>query len=217
MIICTSLSPNHACAENQEQAVQSWKRFGKCYSLNHPDEQIKSNGIIALSTLKTMQSVLCKPLVNINAFFDFALKNDTDLLLINSDIVLTNLPTFRADGITAINRYDYTNTFDDAQFFQAGFDAFYIPKQFLTIFPPSPYALGSPWHDYWIPKRVMQRGIPVYLASGFAYHKIHNTQYNDAEWFRMGEYFKWEFGLSGTVPQVATETITEIRSKLIET
>jgi hypothetical protein len=214
MVIATSLSPNHICNNNQAQAIQSWQKFGKCYSLNHPSEIINS-GITALKTLKTVQSILGKPLVNINAFFDFALKNDRDLLLINSDIVLTDLPKFKQDGITAINRYDYTNTFEDSQFFQAGFDAFYIPKQFLTIFPPSVYALGSPWHDYWIPKRAMEQNIPLYLAHGFAYHKVHNTQYNDAEWFRMGEYFKWEFQLQGTVPEIASRTIGEIRSKLI--
>ena len=212
MEIVTSLSPNHSCKENQIDAIHSWKGFGRCYSLNHPKEiPLLSYDIEFIDTLRTVESIVGKPLININSILDFA---KDDLLYINSDIILKDLPAFKQDGITILSRYDYNQDISEGVLFPHGYDAFYIPKQFLHVFPPSIYALGAAWHDYWIPKWCILKGIPLYYPQGrFAFHKIHPVQYSQTEWLRIGEYFRWEFQLPKelTIPQIATKTIQEIR------
>ena len=100
MIIVTSLSPHHSCKANQSTAIASWKQYGECYSLNNPAEipLLKDYDIEIIPTGRTVHPILNKHLININSILDFA--NDRDLLYVNSDIILKNLPTFKQDGIT---------------------------------------------------------------------------------------------------------------------
>jgi hypothetical protein len=118
-----------------------------------------------------------------------------------------------------LSRYDYTNSFDDGKIFNNGFDVFFIPKQLLHIFPPSIYAMGAAWWDYWIPYRAMLAGIPVYWPQGkYAFHKLHPTQYSQDEWNYLGEYFRWEFKLNKKlmIGQIATATLLHIQTKAIK-
>lgn len=212
MVIISSLSPTHSCKDNQINAIASWKQYGECYSLNHPKEKPLLDYDIAIKeTNSTVEPLFGKPLININSILNFA---TDDLLYVNSDIILKDLPVFKQDGITILSRYDYEEDISKATLFAAGYDAFYIPKQFLHVFPPSIYALGAAWHDYWIPKWCILKGIPLYYPTGkFAFHKVHPVQYSMLEWIRIGEYFRWEFQLDKalTIPQVATATINQIR------
>jgi hypothetical protein len=222
MIIVTSLSPNHSNKENQINAIESWKQYGPCYSMNNGKEreQLESlyNGINFIKTERTLQQLIGKPLVNINAMIDYAKDSHNDLLLINSDIILSSLPDLKEDGITIFSRYDYSESFEDAKMFVFGFDVFYIPYKFLNLFPPSIYSLGAAWHDLSTPYRAMLNSIPVYYPEQkYAYHKLHPTQYNLEEWNYIAEYFKWEFKLDKklTGGQVATLIMDKIKSKLI--
>lgn len=221
MIIITSLSPNHSNKENQVNAVKSWKQYGECYSMNNANEisQLEPlyNDIKFIKTDRTVQQLIGKPLISINAMIDYANEKGEDLLLINSDIVLTGLPEFKQDGITIFSRYDYTESVEDAKMFVYGFDTFFIPHEFLKIFPPSIYSLGCPWHDLATPYRAIINNIPVYYPSGrYAYHKLHPTQYNMDEWNYIAEYFKWEFKLDKRLNggQVATTIMNKIKENL---
>jgi hypothetical protein len=222
MIIVTSLSPNHSNKDNQLNAIESWQQYGPCYSLNNGNEigQLESLyiGINFIKTERTLQQLIGKPLVNINAMIDFAKDMQANLLLINSDIILTGLPELKQDGITIFSRYDYTQSFEDAKMFIFGFDAFYIPYKFLNTFPPSIYALGAAWHDLWSSYRAILCDIPVYYPMNrYAFHKIHPTQYNMDEWNYIAEYFKWEFKLDKrlTGGQVATSIMNKIKENLV--
>lgn len=218
MIIITSISPNHINKEGQSLAVDSWKSKGHRISLNAAKEvpQIGNDykEMMVVPTDKTVEYYVGKPLVSINAMIDHAKKIGDDLLLINSDIIFPVLPPVKDDGITIFSRYDL----ETEKKFEAGFDVFYIPKKFLSIFPPTIYAMGVAFWDYWLPKHCIRLGIPVYYPKGkFAFHKEHETQYSHAEWNYIGEYFKWEFKYDPkkTIPQVATEALNEIKSKLV--
>lgn len=217
MIVATSLSPRHSNAANQQAAVDSWQKFGKCYSFNTAGEIAEPyTGIEIITTDKTINGIIGKKLININVMIDYAIKHNQDLLLINSDIILSDLPEFK--GLTIISRNDYTNTFDDGKIFAAGFDVFYIPKELLHIFPPSIYAMGVAWWDYWIPYQAIKAGIPVYWVKGqYAYHKLHPTQYSHGEWLYIGEYFKWQFkfGKHFNIGQVASQALSFIQSNTI--
>lgn len=223
MIIVTSLSPGHANVDNQATAIESWQQFGKCYSLNNPMEVNKLKdlyrGIEFVETHKTVQVLIKKPMVCINAMIDFAIAKDEDLLLTNSDIIITKLPELKQDGITMISRYDYMESFEDAKIFSAGFDVFFIPKKFLKVFPTSIYAMGVSWWDYFIPFRAMEAKVPVYWPQGkYALHKWHETQYDYKEWCYIGDYFKLEFNWDKQMdnPKIATAALLKIQTQSIK-
>lgn len=221
MIIATSLSPKHSNAANQQAAVDSWQHFGKCVSFNTESEYEDVShitGVEISTTHKTVNGIIGKKLININVMIDYAIYHNDDLLLINSDIIINALPVFNNSGITIISRHDYTNVFGDGKIFAAGFDVFFIPKQLLHIFPPSIYAMGVAWWDYWIPYQSIKAKIPVFWPKGnYAYHKLHPTQYSHEEWVYMGEYFKWQFKLGKhfTIGQIASQALSFIQSNTI--
>lgn len=222
MIIITSLSPGHSNRDNQNAAVKSWLKYGKCYSMNNSNEVTQLEPLFPdvqfIKTERTVQQLIGKPLVSINAMIDYANENGEDLLIINSDIILTGFPELNQDGITIFSRYDYTNIFEDAKMFIYGFDIFHIPYHFMNLFPPSVYALGAAWWDLSLPYRCILNNIPVYYpTSKYAYHKLHPTQYNMQEWNYIAEYFKWEFKLDKKMigGQVATTIMNKIKENLI--
>lgn len=223
MIVVTSLSPAHSNAVNQHKAVESWQSYGKCYSLNSEKEIEGSGlkmykGIEIVPTHKTCEFYVGKPLVNINAFFDFAIEKQSDLLLVNSDIILRDLPKLKDDGVTLFSRYDYENDdFENSVIFPHGFDCFFIPCKFLKIFPPSIYALGACFYDLWIPQMCFHTGVPVYYPQGkFSFHKLHNVQYPIEEWYFLGKFFRWQFRYEETLPveSITTFSMNFIKSNL---
>lgn len=224
MIIVSSLSPNHLNSEQQIHAIESWKPYGELFSLNIPSEieQMKlvyQDHIHFIKTEKTIKHLVGKNLVSINAMLDFGVKCDRDILLINSDILIDKLPELKQDGITIISRYDYTDHYGDAKMFTFGFDAFFIPKKFLNIFPTSIYAMGCAFWDYALPLRFLLNNTPVYWPQGrFIFHKIHPTQYDYDQWIYISDYFRWEFkaekGLNAG--QIATKFVNEIKIKSIK-
>ena len=220
MIIVTSLSPSHSNAANQQAAIDSWQGMGDCYSLNSPDEDVNGfTDIEIIPTYKTVLDLLGKRCVNINAMIDLAISKRDDLLIINSDIILCDPVEFKPDGITMLSRYDYLHDPIESKIFAAGFDVFHIPYKFLAMFPPSVYAMGVAWWDYWIPYRAILAGVPLYWPQGkHALHKLHGTQYSQAEWLYIGDYFKWEFKFDRNlnIGQMATKILSKIQQRAIK-
>ncbi len=220
MIITTSLHPSHTCKENQQKAINSWNKYGKCYSLNNIKEipLLEYKEITLFPHNKYTNILFGKSLININSMMDFAYNRGEDLLIINSDIILTNFPEVKEDGITIFKRWDYENSYEDGKLFDAGFDAFFIPHKYLELFPPSIFCMGGAWWDYWLPLCAIKLGIPIYyIEEKIAFHKKHSTQYSYEEWIKIGEWFRLYFSLNKelSIPQIATQTLTEINSKLI--
>jgi hypothetical protein len=224
VIIITSLSPSHSNAPIQQVAVDSWQGLGKIYSMNCKEEvrELKDNytGVEFLETCKTLEYFTGKFHVSINSMIDVARAQGQDLLLINSDIELSEFPELRQDGITIFSRYDYEDlhTKVNAKMFIHGFDVVYVPYRFLKIFPPSIYALGVSHWDHWLPYHAFLKSIPIYSPKKrHAYHKLHETQYSVEQWMRFSEYFKLDFNFDKRLNggQVATQTMYLIRSKII--
>lgn len=227
MILVTSLSPGHANKDNQLRAIESWKKICRPISLNTRDEIERMKGydlmtelrdIDFIPTEKTIHGIVEKPLISLNAIFDFARALKTDLLLTNSDIIIRDLPKLREDGITAFARWDYEDSMDNSLMFPNGYDVFYIPYKFLSIFPVSVYGLGAPWWDYHVPYRAFTKSVPVYFGGHkVAFHKKHNAQYDYREWCKLGEYFRWEFDIDRSlhVDQLARDILNQIRTRMI--
>lgn len=224
MIIITSISPNHKNSQNQIEAIKSWLPYGNVISMNNADEikridKLDYKGVSFLPTTRTIEQLFGIPRVNINAMIDVALLHCKDLLLLNSDIVIERLPEFKNDGITVLNRCDYTNTFEDGILFEHGFDAFYIPKEFLKLFPPSIYGMGSTFVDFSLPYRMMINGVKVYWPQGKTiYHKTHELQWSYDEWERTGRFFQLEFNLDRhlLVEQFTPQILAEIKNRAIK-
>lgn len=222
MIIVTSIAPGHKNSDNQHHAIKSWQRHGKCVSMNTAAEievlQKSYSHIHLVETKKTVYPLLPKKLININAIFELAAGYEEDLFLVNSDIVIDDLPELKQDGITIFSRYDYEENMEESKRFPWGFDGFHIPKEFLNIFPPSVYSLGACWFDLAIPLRAIQCEVPIYYPKGkFIFHKMHEPQWSQAEWERMGRYFIWEFNFNPKMNcgQVATAAMNTITNKFI--
>lgn len=197
-------------------------RHAYVYSLNTAEEieilKDKYIGVEFIQTDRTVKEYFGKDLVSINALIDFAKEKNEDLLLINSDIFIENLPPLLKDGVTIFSRYDYEDDIENAQMFIYGFDLFHIPKQFLSIFPPVIYGLGNCWYDLGLPYRAIFKKIPVYYPQGkFIYHKKHLIQYNHLEWERTYDFFNWEFNIDKNMkaPQAATLVMKVIKNKAI--
>lgn len=218
MIIVSSIMPNNL---NSINAVKTWSTYGKVYSLNSELEIGKIDGYNGVTFLSTHRIMIWnnRTLVNINAMIDWAIQCDEDLLLINSDIIINNLPEFKNDGITILTRCDYTEKFEDGNLYEHGFDAWFFPKQFLKLFPQYIYCLGNVWHDYAWAYFALTNNIPVYWPQGKCiYHKMHNFQWDFDEWTMMAGFFKMYFKIDKYVSleQLSINTLAEIKNRSIK-
>lgn len=208
IVAYTSLSPSHHNVDTQRNSVESWHKLGmEIYSLNNPSEaeslkKIYPEYIKFIPTLKTSKHIFGKPYIVINAMIDHFQQNKTGdvLMLINSDIILSpatdlikKIKSISEIGIIISSRNDYKNKFEDGKKYGFGFDVFFIHNKYANIFPPTIYSMGQTWWDYWVPYTALKNNIPVFrIEEKFAFHKEHPKQYQDKDWYRMTDYFKFE-------------------------
>lgn len=211
MIALTSISPKHINDGMQKHAVDSWVALGmKVVSMNNKSEieLIKEDypNVEFVATHRTMEKLYKRPLVNINALIDYAKDQDEDqFMIINSDIIIKDvhgmLPSIKGKmdtGVTMVKRRDFEHDINQSRVFESGIDIFFIHKKFLNIFAQGVYCIGECWWDYWIPYTIIENGIPLHkLNEAFAFHKMHNIQYDMYKWGWISEYFKWEKNIKG--------------------
>ncbi len=217
MIIVTSVPPN---SQNSIDAVKTWGKHGKVYSLNSekelPIEGYK--GVSFISTHRVMQWNN-RELVSINAMIDFAIQLNEDLLLINSDIIIERLPEFNDDGITILTRCDYETGYEQGRLYEHGWDAFFIPKHFLKMFPQTIFCMGNTFWDYGLPFNYLSKGILVYWPQGKCiFHKTHVFAWDFDEWQNMAKFFKWLFKIDDyiSLEQMATNILSDIQRRTIK-
>lgn len=199
IIAVTSISPKHNNFNQQHEAVATWSKYFKVYSLNCEEEikllKRKFTNVEFIPVKTTMKELIGKPLVRINDMLDFAKEQKKDALIINSDIILTDFPEPK-EGLGIITRYNFNDTHSDAEEFRVGFDAFIIPNKYLNIYPPTDYAMGVCWWDMAIPFIALIKKVKIYFVQGkIALHKNHPVQYHPSEWKKFGEYFRWQNNL----------------------
>lgn len=225
IVAYTSISPNHAHSSNQISAIESWHKIGiDIYSLNNKTEieELKKqypSWINFVEAKKTSKHIFGKPCVMINEMMDhFAEKNTGDILmLINSDIII-NPPMDLMDKIKSLSdmcisishREDYVNDMRFSKKYKFGFDVFFIHKKYIDIFPQSIYSMGQTWWDYWVPYTALKNKLQVFIIEdSFAFHKEHPIQYNEKDWVKMTDYFKWENDIDIHGAQETTNKILE--------
>jgi hypothetical protein len=185
-VLLTSIGPGKN--EQVEKCVKSWLDKHDVYSINKKEEITglrKRYGCEFIPAPWTGENLFKgKTMVSVGALINFGKFLQRDIIIINSDILLTEAIEFKEeDGIGIGSRYDYKNDMRSARMIDFGFDYVYLPFKFLQFFwGMEYYYLGEPWWDYILPRRCIKAGVPVYaLTKKIAFHKKHEIQYDAYE------------------------------------
>ena len=216
-MIITSLAPSHKNKENQLKAIESWKKHDtKIISVNHISEikQLeKEYNVEFIEPEKTGFDLFRKHYVPASELLK-VIKKEGSGLIINSDIIIKDLPKF-GDNPIIFNRYDFTDSMDRAAFFRSGFDAFYLKAEHCDL-PETRLCLGQCHWDYWLPIMLMQKGFKIEKSvKPHIYHKKHELQYSMFNWKLTAKIFGDETGIKGSEQSISHKAFSHITGRLI--
>lgn len=203
MIFITSFAPGHKSWLQQIKALKSWRALGVSVHSVNPEDEIPQlvaafPEVIFHKATSNASEVYDKPGVFINDLICKACDVVDDIIfIINSDIELENDPEklnqivrFANTGLSLVSRWNYSNSFDDAEREKFGFDIMAFHKNRADMIPVYNFALGQPYWDYWLPFVFLKNKKPiVYFPDRFAYHKRHKVQYSKANWLFTASLF----------------------------
>lgn len=209
----TSISPKHIMGHVQPMATKSWVDAGfKVISFNCPSEILTLKeafpDVEFISCYRTMEGVFKAPYVPISAFIDYAKEHGLEqVMLINSDIVLRDESNdfdkywdWAVNGLVISNREEHDGTFTNWNRYLLGFDVFIINSMHYHLIPQSMFCMGQTWWDYWIPYRFIKHQVAVTeVREPLFFHQVHDIQYDNYDWVRMTEYFRWMEQFSSSI------------------
>lgn len=210
-IAVTSLSllPNHL--DVQERCLNSWRRAGfTVHSKNRSDE------IDHLKALypQISQWHVCDEVPteyqtrtqSIHALAQTAAAIGQTIMLINSDIEIHGeqriLREAIADGVMVGIRHDYAHNWWLGSRFIWGLDVFSFTPDQARALPYRPYAIGKPVWDYWLPQWFRSIGQRMhFVGEPLFFHRVHPTNWNEAEWLMAAGWFADQFGFMRTMAE----------------
>lgn len=216
-MIITSLAPSHKNKENQLKAIESWKKHDtKIVSVNHISEikQLeKEYDVQFIEPEKTGWDLFGKHYVPASELLK-VIKREGSGLIINSDIIIKDLPKFRSNPVV-FNRYDFDHTMDRAVFFRSGFDAFHLKAEHCDL-PETRLCLGQCHWDYWLPIMLMNKGFKLERpVEKHIFHKKHELQYSILNWKKTAQIFGHETGIRGSEQSISQKAFYHITGRLI--
>lgn len=187
--VATSIAPFNL--DRQVFCVDSWQRSGlSVLSVNVPEEiELLRPLFPRVKFVPANRSALAlagRPFV----FFDdvmAALFQSGSMLcgIINSDIEIPDLSAFRKEvahaqeGLLFACRTDVATQGCYVGEDFRGFDVFFFHRDVTQMYPPSNFALGVPWWDWWCPLVPRLKGVPTRLGpSGMAFHLVHKANWS---------------------------------------
>jgi len=201
--VATSIAPKEI--EKQQAAIGTWLDLGmRVRSVNSAEEirllQPHFPEVTFVAAARDSREFNGRPLI----YFDDILKSlDTDgsgtCGIINSDIHL------RADGgflefiaREARNSFVYGSRMDiesadhsTGTYYDNGFDFFFFDREAIGLYPPTSFAIGATWWDYWIVSVPLLRRYPVKkITSPVAFHVEHPRNWSQEEWYSLGCLFR---------------------------
>lgn len=196
MIIFTTINPNDF-SDTQLNAISSWTKKYKVYSVNRKDEIERIKDIYKnVNFIETDDTYLYKnkKLIKLNSILDSIEKVSTGVsAIINSDIILTdgldiNIKNrYLINGIFIGTRYELDN--GEKYPFIYGYDIFIFNSKYAPLFKNEKYVIGMPWWDYWIPICALKNRLNVYhIKDEIIYHKTHETNYEHKIWLEFGRH-----------------------------
>ena len=204
-ILATSLVPGRD-RELQAAAVASWRQAGfEVISVNGENEagavRAAFPGVAVIRAPRTGEQFARKPVPFIHDLLKslrtacVGLKlEDCTVGVINADIFLRPLPdlipTLRreAKGSLVLGpRIDVTDASAFAGYqptgtetYSVGYDWFCMSGDLLSDFADSPFCMGMPFWDYWMPLVALLKGRPLKtVTSPTALHVHHETRWDD--------------------------------------
>lgn len=201
LILATSLSP-HDDRGVQPDAIKSWLDHGaKVLAINTTDEIDALRGsfpnVHFVEAQRTAEQHAGRPVPYIFDLLTAAKENSNEgdtLGIINADIFLRpaqDLKAFliaEAEGAVVLGpRVDVTEksvfqTYrpDIEPTYSIGYDYFIMSRDVVDDFTDSPFAMGMPFWDYWLPLTAYLAGRPLKaLKSPVALHVHHETRWDD--------------------------------------
>jgi hypothetical protein len=201
-VVVTSLIPRKC--EQQSTAVLSWINHGfEVASVNTPEEIAKAGPLYPLvkhwipeSDLPTHYS---KKTQWIHRLAHVSRDLSRDVWIINSDCILLGdqeiTKSAMARGPAIIPRFNYRESFDDAEREQWGLDAFYLPRDLAVEVPATCYAIGIPFWDYWLAWWMEDRRDITWIDAQMLYHKAHPLRWSTEEWQFGKDWFESAYGI----------------------
>jgi hypothetical protein len=206
LILATSIVPDRDAALHRA-AIASWRAAGcTVISVNGATEAAKVRAeypdVTVITAATTAERFAHKPVPYIHDLLK-ALRNacgDTPLNqctvgIINADIYFRNVPdlaqTLRREAAGALilgPRIDVDASASFTAFrptgdeiYSVGYDYFFMSGDLLDDFADSPFCMGMPFWDYWMPLAALLQGRPLKaLNSPVALHVTHDTRWDDS-------------------------------------
>jgi glycosyltransferase involved in cell wall biosynthesis/MoaA/NifB/PqqE/SkfB family radical SAM enzyme len=199
VVAATSIAPKDI--ERQQAAIATWLHLGiRVLSVNNANEieflRPHFPEVNFVPAAGNAQEILGKPLV----YFDDVLKalsmaGSEVCGIINSDIHL------RADhGFLEFILKESRNSFiycsrveipsiehTSGTKLDTGFDLFFFDQAVIGLYPPTSFAIGATWWDYWAVMVPLLRHYTVKkLISPVAFHVVHSRNWSPEEWHYLG-------------------------------
>jgi hypothetical protein len=188
----------HGNFEPQNEAMVSWSKYYKVYSVNPVDEiEIGKEKFPFINFIESdnIFNYNNKKLIKLNGILDsIKLTNCEYCCIVNSDIILKKKiekKHLKSDLLisTRWELDDINHTTQKTYPFDAGYDIFLFEKSLIDIFYNKNYVIGMPWWDYWIPLIAIKLGLKVdHVKNPIIFHRTHPTNYDYDSWVKFGGY-----------------------------
>jgi GT2 family glycosyltransferase/tetratricopeptide (TPR) repeat protein len=205
--IATSIAPFGL--EKQQRAVDSWIALGlRVISLNIQKEidtlAPHFPNVEFVRVERDGRKLAGKPYVYIDDMLKALHATDSHVVgIVNADIILRagsdlcrHLNAMARDRLLYGSRIDIERADDTSgRLYNRGFDFYFFDRSLATVIPKSPFMLGIPWWDYWLPVAARLAGADVYrLDSPLGYHVWHKTNYSDRHLIQFAKVFASQCG-----------------------
>ena len=121
-----------------------------------------------------------------------------NLMLINGDIGIDESHPFPSigDELIAYPRYDYQNHGGKTKMNRWGLDVFMFTPKTIELLIDSPFQIGEPCWDYWVPFHYLHIGVPVSIATDkLFFHQKHPKRWSRDDSKMREEQLKSLYGL----------------------
>ena len=205
-----SLLPNHLAV--QARCLDTWRRSGlTIHSKNRSDEiELLRDLYPQVSQWHVCDKVPTEYKTtrtqSIHALAQTAAETGQRIMLINSDIEIHGeqriIREAVATGVMVGIRHDYAENWWQGSRFVWGLDVFsFTPEQALAL-PYAPFSIGKPVWDYWLPQHFRSIGQRMnFVGEPLFFHKLHPTNWSEAEWNMGAGWFADRFGFMRTQPE----------------
>jgi len=212
LTLCTSLAPQlgrrdedgHECGMSyQQECIEGWMQLGaKVVAVNVAEElqwahrTFPKVGLIP-APADSRSHNNGRPLPYIHDLVQAAAVQAERQYcgVINSDIYLRDfdrhwpsIEPLLTGGLVVMRRMEMSWPSQTAKgIYPFGFDVFLMDRRMGAVIPESPFAVGIPWWDFWLPLMGFLKGFNVHLVqTPIAYHLEHPAKWDQAQFIEYG-------------------------------